>query len=55
MSSNIDHGRLRNGLRAVWILTVVWLELGTFRFALRNCRWPDTQQVCLCISMLESC
>ncbi|KAH0827473.1 Metallo-dependent phosphatase-like protein [Lanmaoa asiatica] len=43
MSSSIDY-RLRNGLRAVWVLAVVWLELGTFRFALHDCRWPDTRQ-----------
>ncbi|KAG8213657.1 Metallo-dependent phosphatase-like protein [Butyriboletus roseoflavus] len=40
----MDHGRLRNGLRAVWIIVVVWLELGTFRFALHDCRWPDSRQ-----------
>lgn len=43
----IDRGLLRNGLRAVWILAVVWLELGTFHFALNDCRWPDTRQVCV--------
>lgn len=47
MFSRIDDDLLRNGLRAVWILVVVWLELGTFRFAMHGCRWPDTRQVCL--------
>lgn len=56
MVPSTDHGLFRNGLRAVWILAVVWLELGTFRFALRDCRWPDTQQVCVCFSfVLASC
>lgn len=57
MSLNIlDRGLLRNGLRAAWILAVVWLELGTFRFALRDCRWPDARQVCVgCSFVLESC
>lgn len=41
------HSLLRNGLRVVWILAVVWLELGTFNFALHDCRWPDTRQVCV--------
>ncbi|KAG9316325.1 Metallo-dependent phosphatase-like protein [Chiua virens] len=35
---------LRNGLRTVWVLAVVWFELGTFRFALYDCLWPDTRQ-----------
>ncbi|KAF9222694.1 Metallo-dependent phosphatase [Gyrodon lividus] len=35
-------GQLRNGLRAVWVLAVIWLELGTFHFALHDCHWPDT-------------
>ncbi|KAF9230698.1 Metallo-dependent phosphatase-like protein, partial [Melanogaster broomeanus] len=44
MSFNTKSGRLRSGLRAVWVLTVIWVELGTFRFALRDCYWPDTRQ-----------
>ncbi|KAF8840517.1 Metallo-dependent phosphatase [Paxillus ammoniavirescens] len=46
MSSNtrLRPGQLRNVLRAVWILAVIWLELGTFHFALQDCHWPDTRQ-----------
>ncbi|KAG6378217.1 Metallo-dependent phosphatase-like protein [Boletus reticuloceps] len=47
MSSNklpLDRGLLRNGLCTAWILAVLWLELGAFRFALHYCRWPDTRQ-----------
>lgn len=53
MFASIDHGRLRNGLRAVWIIAVVWLELGTFHFALRDCHWPDSRQVGVCFSFVS--
>ncbi|KIJ67637.1 hypothetical protein HYDPIDRAFT_84614 [Hydnomerulius pinastri MD-312] len=42
--STTRYDQIRNGLRAVWVLAVIWLELGTFHFALHDCHWPDTRQ-----------
>ncbi|KAH7888418.1 Metallo-dependent phosphatase-like protein [Phlebopus sp. FC_14] len=36
--------KLRNGLRFVWILAVLWFELGIFPFTLHDCQWPDIRQ-----------
>ena len=41
----VHHAQLRDGLRAVWVLVIVWFELGTFQFAASRCHWPDTRQV----------
>lgn len=36
--------RVVNGLRILWVLVVLWHELGAFDWALRSCLWPDSQQ-----------
>ncbi|KAL5485043.1 hypothetical protein ACEPAI_7685 [Sanghuangporus weigelae] len=32
-----------SAVRAVWILAVLWYELGAFRWDLAGCRWPDAE------------
>ena len=33
--------RLVNLLRAVWVVTILWFELGTFLHHASQCTWPD--------------
>ncbi|KAG1735132.1 Metallo-dependent phosphatase-like protein [Suillus paluster] len=33
-----------NGLRAAWIIVVLWYEVYTFDHVLRPCQWPDIHQ-----------
>jgi len=35
-----------NALRFSWMLVVLWHEFGVFDWVLRDCHWPDSQQVC---------
>ncbi|KAI6046003.1 Metallo-dependent phosphatase-like protein [Pisolithus marmoratus] len=50
LSSRLSTSRLPsrphvvNGLRILWVLVVLWHELGTFDWTLRSCLWPDSQQ-----------
>jgi hypothetical protein len=32
---------LINGLRFLWIIVIIWCEVGTFFWAISRCRWPD--------------
>lgn len=33
-----------NGLRAAWIVVVIWYEVCTFDYVLDTCQWPDIHQ-----------
>ena len=36
-----------NVLRFSWVLVVLWHEFVVFDWVLRDCRWPDSQRVCV--------
>ncbi|KAF7970296.1 hypothetical protein HWV62_24424 [Athelia sp. TMB] len=36
-----SHRALINGLRLLWVLVVLWCEVGAFFYALADCKWPD--------------
>jgi hypothetical protein len=36
-----SHNVFVNGLRFVWVIVVIWCEVGTFYWAISRCKWPD--------------
>lgn len=40
-SKTVTRPVLVNGMRACWVLVILWCELGTFSWSLRDCAWPD--------------
>ncbi|KAG2079119.1 Metallo-dependent phosphatase [Suillus decipiens] len=39
-----SHIMVVNGLRAAWIIVVLWCEVYTFDHVLHDCQWPDIHQ-----------
>ncbi|KAG1826478.1 Metallo-dependent phosphatase-like protein [Suillus variegatus] len=39
-----SHNMVVNGLRATWIIVVLWYEVCTFDHVLHDCQWPDIHQ-----------
>lgn len=40
----LSHIMVVNGLRAAWIIVVLWCEVYTFDHILHDCQWPDIHQ-----------
>ncbi|KAG1855740.1 Metallo-dependent phosphatase-like protein [Suillus subalutaceus] len=43
-NSPLAHVMVVNGLRAAWIIVVLWYEVYTFDHVLHDCQWPDIYQ-----------
>jgi ethanolamine phosphate phosphodiesterase len=40
------HGTFINALRLLWIILILWGEMGVYFWSLRSCSWPDDILVC---------
>ena len=43
---------LPSSLRLLWLFGVLWCELGSYRFAVWICAWPDAHLKGVCVLFL---